>query len=118
MIFHILVPGLEIITPIRDQQLSREDEIAYLKSKGIDMNFEKAMYSINKGLWGTSVGGKETLSSKGMLPEEAWPTQVTRTGSEEIKLGFEKGELRTVNDKSFAHPVEAIQFLHQRQGRI
>lgn len=116
MIFHILVPGLEIITPIRDQQLSREDEIVYLKSKGVDMNFEKAMYSINKGLWGTSVGGKETLSSKGMLPEEAWPTQVTRTGTEEIKLGFEKGELRSVNDKSFTHPVEAIQFLQNIAG--
>ncbi len=116
MIFHILVPGLEIITPIRDQQLSREDEIAYLKGKGIEMNFEKAMYSINKGLWGTSVGGKETLSSKGMLPEEAWPTQVTKTGSEEIKLRFEKGELRTVNDKSFTHPVEAIQFLQSIAG--
>src|SRR6476620_880253 len=71
MIFHILIPGVEIITPIRDLRLSREEEIAYLQQKGVDMNFAKAMYSINKGLWGTSVGGKETLSSKGMLPEEA-----------------------------------------------
>ena len=81
MIFHIMIPGIEIITPIRDLKLSREEEIAYLKSKGVEMNFEKSMYSINKGLWGTSVGGKETLSSKGMLPEEAWPTQVTKMGS-------------------------------------
>jgi argininosuccinate synthase len=111
MIFHIMIPGVEIITPIRDLKLSREQEIEYLKSKGIEMNFAKAMYSINKGLWGTSVGGKETLSSKGILPEEAWPTQVTKTGSEEVKLSFEKGELKKVNDKTFAHPTEAIQYL-------
>jgi argininosuccinate synthase len=59
------------------------------------------MYSINKGLWGTSVGGKETLNSKGILPEEAWPTQVTKTGSEEVKLHFQKGELKSVNDQQF-----------------
>jgi argininosuccinate synthase len=112
MIFHIMIPGVEIITPIRDLKLSREQEIGYLKNKGVDMNFDKAMYSINKGLWGTSVGGRETLSSKGMLPEEAWPTQVTKTGSEEVKLGFEKGELKRVNEKSFSHPTEAIAYLH------
>jgi argininosuccinate synthase len=116
MIFHIMIPGIEIITPIRDLKLSREEEIAYLKSKGVDMNFEKAMYSINKGLWGTSVGGKETLSSKGMLPEEAWPTQVTKKGNEEVKLGFEKGELKSINDQSFTHPSDAIQYLQAIAG--
>lgn len=116
MIFHIMIPGVEIITPIRDLKLSREAEIEYLKGKGVDMNFSKAMYSINKGLWGTSVGGKETLSSKGMLPEEAWPTQVTKTGSEEVKLSFVKGELKAVNGKSFDHPSEAIQYLQTIAG--
>lgn len=116
MIFHIMIPGVEIITPIRDLKLSREQEIEYLKSKGVDMNFEKAMYSINKGLWGTSVGGKETLKSKGMLPEEAWPTQVTKTGQEEVKLSFTKGELVAVNDKKFDHPSEAIQYLQTIAG--
>lgn len=116
MIFHIMIPGVEIITPIRDLKLSREQEINYLKEKGVDMNFEKSMYSINKGLWGTSVGGKETLSSKGMLPEEAWPTQVTRSDSEEVKLHFEKGELKKVNDKKFDHPAEAIQYLQNIAG--
>jgi len=116
MIFHITIPGVEIITPIRDLKLSREEEIAYLKGKGVEMNFEKAMYSINKGLWGTSVGGKETLSSKGMLPEEAWPTQVIKTGSEEIKLGFDKGELKSVNDQFFTHPADAIQYLQDIAG--
>jgi argininosuccinate synthase len=116
MIFQIMIPGIEIITPIRDLQLSREAEISYLKEKGVDMNFEKAAYSINKGLWGTSVGGRETLSSRGMLPEEAWPTQVTQTGSQEVKLSFEKGELKAVNDDTFKHPSEAIQYLQSIAG--
>ena len=116
MIFHIMIPGTEIITPIRDLKLSREEEIEYLKKKGISMNFEKAQYSINKGLWGTSVGGKETLSSKGMLPEEAWPTQVTKNGSEEAILDFEKGELVGVNGQRFDHPSDAILHLQQIAG--
>ena len=116
MVFHIMIPGIEIITPIRDLQLSREEEISYLKEKGVDMNFEKSMYSINKGLWGTSVGGKETLTSKGILPEEAWPTQVTETETQEVKLSFEKGELKKVNDKKFGYPSEAIQYLQTIAG--
>lgn len=116
MILNILVPGIEIITPIRELKLSREDEISYLKSKGVEMNFQKALYSINKGLWGTSVGGKETLKSLGMLPEEAWPTQVTKHGSETLKLYFEQGELREVNDTSFDHPSAAIQFIQALAG--
>lgn len=116
MIFHVLIPGVEIITPIRDLKLSREEEINYLKSKGIQMNFEKAMYSINKGIWGTSVGGKETLKSMGMLPESAWPTQVTKSNSEEVTLYFEKGELKRINQENFDHPVEAIQALQKIAG--
>ena len=111
MIFNILAPGAEIITPIRDLKLSREAEIEYLKAKGVVFNFEKATYSINKGIWGTSVGGKETLNSLGMLPEEAWPTQITKHTSEEVKLVFNTGELVRVNDKKFTHPTEAIQYL-------
>ena len=116
MIFHVMIPGVEIITPIRDMQLSRENEIEYLKSKNVDMNFEKSMYSINKGLWGTSVGGKETLSSKGMLPEEAWPTQVSKTENEQVKLHFEKGELVEINERPFDHPTKAIKYLQSIAG--
>lgn len=116
MIFHIMIPGVEIITPIRDLKLSREDEIAYLQSKGVQMNFEKAMYSINKGLWGTSVGGKETLTSNGMLPESAFPTQLSKQEPEQVTLQFEKGELRGVNGKQFGHPTEAIQYLQSIAG--
>ncbi len=116
MVFHIMIPDVEIITPIRDLRLSREEEINYLKNKGVQMNFEKAAYSINKGLWGTSVGGRETLNSKGMLPEEAWPTQVSKHDGEEVKLHFEQGELTSVNDKQFNHPSEAIQYLQNIAG--
>lgn len=117
MIFQIMIPGVEILTPIRDLQLSRESEIEYLKGKGVAMNFEKAAYSINKGIWGTSVGGKETLQSKGMLPESAWPTPMSKEGQEEeLVIGFEKGEIKTVNQKSFTHPTEAIQYIQSIVG--
>lgn len=116
MIFHIMIPGVEIITPIRDMKLSREEEISYLKSKGVQMNFDKAVYSINKGIWGTSVGGKETLTSNGFLPEEAWPTQLTKHDASSVKLVFDKGELKGVDDKTFAHPAEAIQYLQTLAG--
>ncbi len=111
MVFHIQAPGMEIITPIRDLKLSRETEIDYLKNKGVSMNFEKSAYSINKGLWGTSVGGKETLNSNGILPEEAWPTPVTKTEPEQLQLSFVKGELVAVNEQTFVRSVEAIQYL-------
>lgn len=116
MILQILVPGLEIITPIRDKKLSREEEIAYLQSKGVNYNAAKAAYSINKGLWGTSVGGMETLNSMGMLPESAWPTQVSKSAPEEMRLEFEKGELTSVDGRKFDHPVEAIQYIQSIAG--
>jgi argininosuccinate synthase len=116
MVFNIMIPGVEIITPVRDLKLSREEEIEYLRSKNVEMNFDKAIYSINKGLWGTSVGGRETLSSNGMLPEEAWPTQVTEFGARNLELGFEKGELKKVDQKKFSHPSEAIQYVQTIAG--
>jgi argininosuccinate synthase len=111
MIFNHLIPNVKIITPIRDNKLSREVEIDFLKSHGVDFNFVKAKYSINKGIWGTSVGGKETLNSFENLPEEAWPTQVTETNAKDVKLGFKNGELISVNHTKFNHAVEAIEFL-------
>ena len=97
MIFQTLVPNIQIITPIRDQKLTRQEEIDYLKSNGIDMSWEKAKYSINKGLWGTSVGGSETLESEKPLPSDAYPSQLEKEGEEKVKLTFEKGELVALN---------------------
>lgn len=97
MIFQILAPNIKIITPIRDKSLSREAEIKYLQENGIKYSWEKAKYSINKGLWGTSVGGDETLTSDLPLPESAFPSQLVTTEPKDIKLGFFKGELVSIN---------------------
>ena len=112
LIFQVLAPAIQIITPIRDQQLSREAEIAYLKSEGIEMSWEKAQYSINQGLWGTSVGGSETLTSDKTLPSEAYPSQLTATESKKITLEFEQGELVGINGVS-GKPVALIQQLQE-----
>lgn len=112
MVFQSLISEMPIITPIRDNQLSRENEIKYLKEHGVDIPWEKAKYSINKGLWGTSVGGVETLTSHKPLPEEAYPSQLQKTGSEKVLLHFEKGELVGINDKSMK-PVAAIELLNE-----
>ncbi|EPH10980.1 argininosuccinate synthase [Myroides odoratimimus CCUG 12700] len=110
MIFNILVPSVQIITPIRDLKLSREEEIEFLQKHGVEINAEKAKYSINKGLWGTSVGGKETLTSNLYLPEEAWPTPVTKVTPETVEITFEKGEPVALNGKQLK-PTEVIQQL-------
>ncbi|MGB4400242.1 MAG: argininosuccinate synthase [Daejeonella sp.] len=112
MIFNIMIPGVEIITPIRDLKLSREAEIEYLNKHGVEYTAEKARYSINKGIWGTSVGGKETLTSNQTLPEEAWPTQVSVTTERDIELTFEKGELVGLDGEKLS-PVKAIQKLQE-----
>lgn len=110
LVFEVLAPQVQIIAPIRELGLSRKEEIDYLNSKGFSFSWEKAKYSINQGIWGTSVGGVETLKSSGVLPEEAYPSQVTKTGSERVKIGFEAGEPVSINGKKCT-PVEAIREL-------
>ena len=111
MIFQILAPKMEIITPIRDNKLSRQAEIAYLQENGVDYSWEKAKYSINKGLWGTSVGGDETLTSHLPLPDKAFPSPLKVKGSGKLKLSFEKGELIAIDDKADS-PVANIEKLN------
>lgn len=109
MVFNIVMPEAGIITPIRDNKLSREAEIEYLKMHGVEIDAQKAVYSINQGIWGTSVGGKETLTSRYSLPEIAYPTQLSNNSEEtEISLQFEKGELISLNEKKYNHPTEII----------
>lgn len=112
LVFNVLAPEMEIITPIRDMKLSREEEVTYLKSHGVDKEWAQAKYSINQGLWGTSVGGAETLTSHQYLADEAWPTKITETESSIIGLEFEKGELVGVAGEKLS-PVEAIKKLDQ-----
>jgi len=102
MIFQTLAPEIEIITPIRDLKLSREEEIAYLVKNGVDASWEKSQYSINKGIWGTSIGGVETLTSHGSLPETAYPSQLTKTEPSKITIEFAKGEISGVNGEEMS----------------
>ncbi|NOR28344.1 MAG: argininosuccinate synthase [Lutibacter sp.] len=107
MIFQTLAPEIEIITPVRDLKLSRQEEIAYLKKHGVDYPWEKAKYSINKGIWGTSIGGVETLTSHQPLPEDAYPSQLEKTEPTDVKLHFKNGELVGLNDE-IDTPVNTI----------
>ncbi len=106
--FQILAPEIGIITPTRDMTLTREYEIDYLRKHGYEADFKKLEYSINKGLWGTSIGGKETLHSEETLPEEAYPSQVTEHAPRTLKIAFERGEIAAVDGKPYADKVEAI----------
>ncbi len=106
--FEVFAPRGEIITPTRDMKLTREYEINYLKEHGFEADFRKMEYSINKGLWGTSIGGKETLKSEQTLPEEAYPSQVVETEEQTLRLGFTEGRLTAINDVEYSDPVEAI----------
>ena len=107
LVFEIMLHGVEILTPIRDLGLSREEEIQYLRDHGVESSWEKSKYSINQGLWGTSVGGAETLTSHQDLPESAWPTPVTEKTESELVIHFTRGEVTGVNGKPLS-PVEGI----------
>ncbi len=100
LLFQTLLPEVEIITPIRDKNLSREEEIAFIISKGLELSWQKAKYSINKGLWGTTVGGDETLTSHLTLPESAYPSQLTKDQGCELTLNFRSGELVGIDGKT------------------
>lgn len=116
--FQILAPEIEIITPTRDLTLTREYEIDYLRRHGFEADFKKMEYSINKGLWGTSIGGKETLRSELTLPEEAYPSQITATAPEKLTISFEKGEIAAVNGKKYTDRVEAIREVERIGSRF
>ncbi len=111
IIFNYIAPKIKVIALIREKALKRNEEIEYLRSKGVDFDFKKAEYSINQGVWGTSIGGKETLTSSETLPECAYPSQLTKNGSEKVVITFEKGEPKAINHKRYDNPIELIQTL-------
>ena len=115
IVFEVLAPEVEIIAPVREHCFTRQFEIDYLQKHGFDFSWEKAKYSINQGLWGTSIGGVETLSSDGYLPEEAYPTKVTKTEPEHIKIGFCKGEPVSFNGVQM-NPVDVIKAVRDAAG--
>ena len=109
MTFLVLAPNVEIITLTRDMTLTREYEINYLNEHGFSADFTKLKYSYNVGIWGTSICGGEILDSKQGLPETAYLKQITKEGTEELKLTFDKGILTAVNGETFDDPIKAIQ---------
>ena len=113
MTFLVMCPEMEIITLTRDGNLSRQSEVDYLNAHGFYADFTKLKYSYNVGIWGTSICGGEILDSTKGLPESAYLKQVTKTGSEILTLGFEKGELCSVNGKSYEDKIEAIKAVEE-----
>ena len=109
MTFLVMSPGIEIITLTRDNTLTRQEEIDYLNANGFPADFAKLKYSYNVGIWGTSICGGEILDSAQGLPETAYLKHCTKEGSEQLRLTFEKGELKAVNDERFDDPIKAIQ---------
>lgn len=111
--FDVIAPEIKVLTPTRDMVLTREYEINYLRDHGFEADFKKMEYSINKGLWGTSIGGKETLKSEQTLPEEAYPSQVEKQGEETVTIGFENGEICSVNGNTNKNKVLLINQLEE-----
>ena len=112
MIFQILAPEIKILTPIRDNSISREDEVTYLKNNDINLNWEKAKYSINKGLWGTSIGGDETLTSNQKLPEEAYPSKLKNKKTKKLSIEFVDGEINGINGRKI-NKIKAIEMISE-----
>ena len=109
MVFLVMCPEMEIITLTRDGNLSRKEEVDYLRAHGFNADFAKLKYSYNVGIWGTSICGGEILDSKQGLPESAYLKQVQKEGAETLSIGFEKGEICAVNGKPFTDRIAAIQ---------
>lgn len=117
MIFNIIAPKIEVLALVREKRLSRQEEIDYLRAHGVDFDFKKAEYSINQGLWGTSIGGKETLTSAKTLPEEAYPSHAVESESKCVTLGFEKGEFTALDGVRYDNPIDAIKALEKIASR-
>jgi argininosuccinate synthase len=109
---HVFAPEMQLLAPVRDLKIGRKEEIAYLRELGFDYNWEKSKYSINQGIWGTSIGGVETLRSLGELPEEAFPVKRTKTGTETVVIDYTKGEPSALNGTSMK-PLQVIETLHK-----
>jgi argininosuccinate synthase len=93
MIFYVLAPEMTIMAPVRDLGISREDEKKYLEESGANVTFPDYEYSLNQGLWGTSVGGRETLTSHLGLPDHAYPGQLESKDEMNIEIEFRQGEI-------------------------
>ncbi len=113
MTFLVMAPGIEIITLTRDKQLSRKEEIDYLNEHGFKADFTKLKYSYNVGIWGTSICGGEILDSNQGLPESAYLKHATQSEPRELKIGFEKGEIVSIDGIKYDDKIKAIQKIEE-----
>lgn len=118
--FRVFAPELRIVTPIRDQALTRAQEVAFLAEHGVAVPAKTATYSINQGLWGTTIGGAETHRSDGVLPDEAYlltpPPGERPAEPEDVTIEFEQG-VPVGLDAEEIPPVRSIEMLNERAGR-
>ncbi len=111
-----LAPDLKVLAPVRDQAFRREEELAYLSERSLPLPPTGARYSVNRGLWGVTIGGQETLTSTGSIPEEAWI--LTRDAFRELRpparhvLSFRAGRPAALDGRALA-PVEIIETLER-----
>jgi argininosuccinate synthase len=116
LVFEVMAPDVKIIAPVRELQLSRKDEIDYLQKHGFDFSWNKSKYSINQGMWGTSVGGEETLNSYDAVPEEAYPSEISESKPVSVSITFVKGEPVALDGAEMS-PVEVIGKLNVIGGK-
>lgn len=118
--FRVFAPALEVIAPIRQLALSREEETQYLAQRGIVIPAKTTEYSVNRGLWGATIGGKETHRSDAELPEHAWcmtaGAEKRPSTPEVVTIGFERGA-PTQLDGGPLDPVALLGELNARAGR-
>jgi argininosuccinate synthase len=114
VILRTLAPGLQILAPVRDHSWAREDQLTYLKQRGLPIPATGSKYSINRGLWGVTIGGTETLSSAESIPESAWvlssAAHTDPAPPEELSVGFETGVPIAVDGERLG-PVALIERL-------
>ena len=112
-----LAPELEVLAPVRDQPRPRAEQVAYLEARGLPVPSFGAAYSVNRGLWGVTIGGRETLDSVEPIPEPAWVlTRGAFAGTarpeRRLRLGFERGVPVTIDGEALP-PVALIERLEQ-----
>ncbi|MEL7536345.1 MAG: argininosuccinate synthase [Pseudomonadota bacterium] len=113
-------PKLNVLAPVRDQNFARETQIAFLTERNLPLPSSGGAYSINRGLWGVTIGGRETLTSVGSIPEQAWVLSagaLRRNDTETLRIRFAHGEPVALDEKAL-EPVALIETLETIGGRF
>ena len=119
MALRTLAPSLEVLAPVRDNRWVRDEQIAYLKKNKLPLPAQESAYSINRGLWGITIGGRETLTSEASLPEDAWVLSAgaftTAIAPSDHTLEFAQG-IPVALDGESLDPVQLIEKLESLAG--